>query len=95
MNKNLKITLATVLFTGLVGCSHADDRKGPPGGGERPDFSSIDTDGNGYIDFEEFSVQKLRGGDHQTVFDSIDADSDGQITEQEFSDHKPPRPPRD
>ena len=94
MKNNLKIALITTLFIGLVGCSHADDRQGPPKG-ERPDFSSIDSDGNGYIDFDEFSVQTLPGGDHQTVFDSIDADSDGQITEQEFSDHKPPRPPRD
>lgn len=94
MKNNFKIVLIITLFIGLVGCSHGNDRKGPPGG-ERPEFSSIDTDGNGYVNFDEFSVQKLRGGDHQTIFDSIDTDNDGEVTEQEFNDHKPPRPPRD
>jgi len=94
MKKNINILLISALFATVVGCSHADDRRGPPGG-ERPDFSSVDTDDSGYIDMDEFSEQTLPGNaDHQTVFDSIDADGDGQITEQEFNDHKPPAPPQ-
>lgn len=93
MKNNFKIVLITTLFVGIVACSHAEKRQSPSRS-ERPDFSSVNSDRNGYIDFEEFSVQTLPGGDHQTVFDSMDTDSDGKITEQEFNDHKPPAPPR-
>ena len=57
----------------------------------KPDFSTIDTDGDGVISFEEFSAKKPPHGDAQTIFDSIDADGNGEISEQELSEHKPPR----
>ena len=61
-----------------------------PQGGP-PQFSSIDSDGNGEISFDEFSAQEIPHGDHQTVFNDMDTDGDGVVTETEFSNHKPPR----
>lgn len=57
----------------------------------RPSFASIDSNDDGEIGFDEFSLQELPHGEHQTVFDDIDADSDSVISCQEFADHKPPR----
>jgi len=91
MKKGINIILATTLLLGVSVQSYAQER-GP--GGERPVFSNVDLDGNGEVNFEEFSQQKLPGGDPQEIFDSIDANKDGVITEQEFLDHKPPAPPR-
>ena len=57
---------------------------------ERPSFSSIDVNGDGTIELDEFSMQKLPDGDHQTLFTHIDSNSDGLISEDEFKNHKPP-----
>ena len=68
--------------------SHSQN--GPP---PRPSFSSLDTNSDGDISLDEFSVQKeLPFGDHQTVFSSIDSDNNGVISSSEFENHKPPRP---
>ena len=94
MKKSLNILIGGVLVLGVVSLAYAQE--GGPGGDrpERPEFSSVDVDGSGDVDFEEFSQQRLPGGDYQTIFDNIDTDGDGLITEQEFKDHKPPAPPR-
>ncbi|MGK0517315.1 MAG: Ca2+-binding EF-hand superfamily protein, partial [Gammaproteobacteria bacterium] len=83
-------TLATVAILSIAFSANVAARGGenPP---EKPDFSTIDTDGDGVISFEEFSAKKPPHGDAQTIFDSIDADGNGEISEQELSDHKPPR----
>jgi hypothetical protein len=96
MNKSLNLVITAVLLLGVSACSRAEQRGpgGEGGPGERPVFSTVDIDGNGEINFEEFSQQNLPGGDVKEIFDSIDADKDGIITEQEFLDHKPPAPPR-
>jgi len=57
----------------------------------KPDFSTLDLNVNGEIDFDEFSSHEIPMGDHQTVFEHIDADSNGVISEEEFANHKPPR----
>jgi len=57
---------------------------------QRPCFSSIDTNGDGDIDLNEFSSHKLPHGDHQTVFNTIDSDKNGIISHEEFVNHKPP-----
>lgn len=93
MKKSMNIILGTVLVFGAVSLSFAQENGQGGGRPERPDFSSVDLDSSGEIDFDEFSQQTLPG-DPQTIFDHIDADSNGTITEQEFNDHKPPAPPR-
>ena len=57
---------------------------------QRPSFSSIDANGDGIVEIDEFSTQKLPGGDYQTIFTHIDSNSDGEISEEEFENHKPP-----
>jgi len=79
------ITLLSVAFSANVAAKSDSER--PP----KPDFSTIDADGDGVISFEEFSAKKPPHGDAQTIFDEIDSDGNGEITEQELSDHKPPR----
>ena len=56
---------------------------------ERPSFSSLDTNEDGIIGFDEFSSKELPFGEHQEVFDNIDADGDGEISQEEFESHKP------
>ena len=90
MSKRKNVIVAVILFLGVTAQSYAQE-KGP---GAPPAFSSVDLDGNGEVNFEEFSQQKLPGGDPKEVFDSIDSNDDEIITEQEFIDHKPPPPPR-
>ena len=57
----------------------------------RPEFSSIDTNEDGDIDFDEFSSHDIPHGDHQTVFESFDTDNNGIISTEEFENHKPPQ----
>jgi len=92
MKKCVNVMIVLAMVVGVTSQSYAQDsqERGPKGA--RPDFSSIDSNNSGEIDFDEFSAQTLPHGDHQTVFDDIDADGNGVISEQEFSDHKPPRP---
>jgi len=90
--KYLGYVLVAVSALLLAGQADAQERmQGKGGKHQRPDFSSIDTNGDGYIVFDEFSSQEIPGGDHQTIFDSMDTDSDGKVSESEFNDHKPPR----
>jgi Ca2+-binding EF-hand superfamily protein len=58
---------------------------------QRPNFSSLDINSDGVIDFDEFSSHKIPHAVHQTVFNNIDTDDSGQISEEEFKNHKPPR----
>ena len=57
---------------------------------ERPSFLSIDSNSDGTIELDEFSTQKLPGGDYQSLFTHIDSNNDGVISEDEFENHKPP-----
>ena len=58
---------------------------------ERPEFSSLDLDGDGAVTFTEFEQSDVPNSDHATIFGHIDADGDGEISEEEFTSHKPPR----
>ncbi|WP_166738803.1 EF-hand domain-containing protein [Psychromonas algarum] len=90
---NIIIALLVILgASSQLVAQEMQQQNGPKG--ERPDFTSIDIDNSGDIDFDEFLQQKLPHGDHQTVFDDMDKDGDGYITEEEFKNHKPPRPPK-
>lgn len=92
MKNGSNILLVLALSAGFMAQSYAADseqERGPQGG--PPAFSSIDSDGNGEIDFDEFSSQEIPHGDHQTIFDQMDSDGDGVVSEEEFKSHRPPR----
>ena len=57
---------------------------------QRPKFSSLDTNQDGNIDFNEFSAHKLPKGTHDEVFPLIDSNQDKVISQDEFLNHKPP-----
>ena len=80
--------LAISLLTTAPACFARDHQGGPP---QRPDFASIDIDGNGAIDFTEFSEQPMPEDMLQTIFNDMDADQNGEVTEDEFNNHKPPK----
>ncbi|KGJ86486.1 EF-hand domain-containing protein [Colwellia psychrerythraea] len=91
ITKTILLTLATTIIisaSSLVQAKNTMQSKEPH---PRPCFSSIDINGDGEINFDEFSSHKIPHGDHQTVFDSIDTDSDGIISNDEFVNHKPPQ----
>lgn len=90
-NKIILLTLAATLIlstSSLVQAKKTMQDKEPR---SRPCFSSIDTNGDGEVNFDEFSSHKLPHGDHQTVFNSIDSDANGIISHEEFVNHKPPQ----
>ncbi|WP_257171803.1 EF-hand domain-containing protein [Colwellia sp. M166] len=86
----IAVTLLLVVFNQAQAKERNNDRPGPP-----PSFSSLDTNANNEIDFDEFSQQKLPHGDHKTIFSHIDSDNNGVISETEFKDHKPPAKKKD
>jgi hypothetical protein len=92
MNKRTQLILAITLIISSISIVHAQNndrsRNGPS---QRPSFESLDTNKDGYINFDEFSSQKIPHGDHQTVFESIDSDNNGVISNNEFVNHKPPQ----
>ncbi len=93
MKAQFKTILTLALFVGLTSQVYAfDNQQEQRHKPERPSFTSIDLNGDGEVDIEEFSQHEIPRGDHQAVFSKIDLDGDGIITEQEFTDHKPPRP---
>ncbi|BDF95104.1 EF-hand domain-containing protein [Pseudoalteromonas sp. KAN5] len=83
------IALLTTLCVGFTAHVDAKNRENRP---PRPDFSTIDVDGNGIIELSEFSAQELPPGvdDIEEVFNQIDTDQNGEISEEEFTSHKPP-----
>lgn len=89
--KTLLIATATLLFTLSMTSQAAPSDRMDGKRKQRPDFSTLDLNADGDIDFDEFSQHELPRGDHQTLFDILDADSNAVISEQEYTDHKPPR----
>ena len=93
MKAQFKTLLALAVLAGFASQAYAfDNQQGRGQKPERPSFTSIDLNGDGEVDMDEFLQHELPHGYHQTVFSLIDGDADGVITEQEFTDHKPPRP---
>jgi len=91
MKNSSNILFALVLSLGVTSQSYAGgSQQGGPQGGP-PQFSSVDTDGDGELTFDEFSAQEIPHGDHQTVFDDMDSDGNGVVSENEFTSFKPPR----
>lgn len=84
------LILLLTVSSQLQAKNNSPSQDGPP---PRPSFSSLDTNSDGDISLDEFSVQEeLPFGDHQTVFSAIDSDNNGVISSSEFENHKPPRP---
>lgn len=89
MNKSSKTIIAvTLLCAGLAQVNAKNSHEDHP---PRPSFSAIDINGDGDIDFDEFSSQKAPREGHQKIFSKIDKDDNGVITKAEFMSHKPPK----
>ncbi|PKG96107.1 EF-hand domain-containing protein [Paraglaciecola sp. MB-3u-78] len=95
VKKNGSVKLLTLCC--LIGISlslsvHAQDRgSNDKPEHERPQFSSLDLDGDGTVTFAEFEKSEVPNDDYATIFGHIDANGDGVLTEAEFTSHKPPR----
>ncbi|WP_440877577.1 EF-hand domain-containing protein [Thalassotalea sp. PLHSN55] len=91
MNNYVKALVISALLVSVYNQAQAGEKDKGQGKPQRPDFATIDSNGDSTIDFDEFSALELPHGDHQTVFDDIDSDGDGIISESELANHKPPR----
>lgn len=87
-----KIIIATLLITCASQAYAKSDERRKGERAQRPAFSTIDSDQNSEIDFNEFSQQTLPFGDHETIFSAIDSNNDGVINEDEYVNFKPPHP---
>ena len=85
-----KIIIATLFFTCVSHAYANSDNHKKGERKQRPTFTTIDSDQNSEIDFDEFSQQTLPFGDYQTVFSAIDSNSNGVIDEDEYVNFKPP-----
>jgi hypothetical protein len=88
-----KLYSMALVFTALSFATVAEaaqDRSGnrPP---PPPEFSSLDVDGSGYIEWSEFEDQQVPQGTAEEFFSMLDTDGDGVVSEDEFNDHKPPQ----
>jgi len=81
------LALLFTIFSQVQADEKQHSREGPR---QRPCFSSLDSNSDGDINFNEFSSHKLPRGDHETVFTNIDSDANGMISKEEFKNHKPP-----
>ncbi|MCC5450596.1 EF-hand domain-containing protein [Rheinheimera sp. UJ51] len=57
----------------------------------RPEFSSLDSNGDNLLQWDEFSSISLPHGSVEEVFQSMDTDQDGVVSAEEYAAHKPPR----
>ena len=59
--------------------ANAGDRSG------RPDFATLDADGDGQLSWEEMSqMQGPRGAPSEEMFERLDADDDGYVSRDEM-----------
>lgn len=92
MNMSSKTIIAvTILCAGLAQVNAKDTSRSQEGPPPRPLFSDIDSNGDGDIDFDEFSARKVPKEGHQHIFSQIDQDNNGVISKTEFMNHKPPK----
>jgi len=86
------LTLCCLIGMSLSLSAHSKERGGRDMPKiERPQFSSLDLDGDDSVSFDEFEQSPVPNNDHATIFGHIDADGDGVLTEEEYTNHKPPR----
>jgi len=92
----MKTRVLVWLAAGLLSSTAAMAQNGPPSGGGPggpggpPNFSNIDTNGDGKLSYEE--VQK-NFPPAARDFKEMDTDGDGYISEAEFKAFKPKPPP--
>ena len=91
MKTQSKIIFTALLFSLLNPVQAKESQEHSQKLKARPCFSSLDTNSDGVINFEEFSAHQLPRGKHETVFANFDSDDNGEISQQEFKDHKPPQ----
>ena len=72
-----KVLMAAVI-AGLLVTAGAVSAQGRPGGGERPDFATLDANGDGMITVEELAAV------HANRFANMDADGDGAVSLEEL-----------
>lgn len=82
MNKLALITAAGLVF--FAAESHAQMGGGMGGGGgERPEFSALDTDENGSLSVEELSA--FNADRAEAILGRMDSDESGSISEEEWN----------
>lgn len=94
MKKPYTLALPILLLLSINNSAMAFERGGerPP---PRPEFSSLDTNEDGQIEWDEFATQEVPHGTADEVFQNMDTNEDGFLSEEEYSAHKPKRPRRD
>ena len=55
---------------------------------KRPDFSTIDSNNDNHIDFEEFFTHRSSREHAQKIFKKVDQDNDGTISKEELMAQK-------
>ena len=88
-----KTTAISVLITLTLLSSNvvAQQEKGEKRPKPRPEFSSLDSNGDSLLQWDEFSTITLPHVNVDEVFQSMDTDQDGVISAEEYAAHKPPR----
>lgn len=104
MNIRSNVIIAMVMGFAVSSQVYAADNEWGPGNNEwgpgnmpprPPEFSSVDTNSDSEISFDEFYEQDLPGGaDAETIFSDMDSNGDGVVSKDEFEGFRPPRPER-
>lgn len=81
------ISIALLLSLNTAMAAERDGERPPP----RPEFSVLDANSDGQIEWEEFASQEVPMGTTEEAFQRMDTDQDGFVSAQEYADHKPPR----
>lgn len=77
MNRKIILFVASLALAGAA--AQADERGG------RPDFDSLDTDGDGQLSRDEMSqIKGPRGTPPPEMFDRMDVNGDGYVTQDEM-----------
>ncbi|MDP5132680.1 MAG: EF-hand domain-containing protein [Paraglaciecola sp.] len=88
-----KTTVISLFITLALLSSNVDaqQEKGEKRPKPRPEFSSLDSNGDNLLQWDEFSSISLPHGNVEDVFQSMDTDQDGVVSAEEYAAHKPPR----
>jgi hypothetical protein len=96
MKVRSNLIMAMLLGLAISGQVYAEDNEWGPGNMPPPprlDFTSLDSDSDGELTYEEFLEQEVPMGDHERMFSEMDSDGDGIVSEEEFESFRPGPPP--